>query len=182
MGRVADWNLVIVRGDSFFEDLAFVEPGGRTVDDLVIVDGSTTATSASAAFTTGDTGKQILTVAAGIADGTTMTFVSPTQVTLSAPATESLDGCEAHIRAMDCSEFTDHLAQFRQYVDAADPIEITVDDARADVGYFTLSIDADATAALIRGGVWDWQHTNADDEVWTWIGGKVKLVKDVAHA
>jgi len=181
MGRVATWDLIVVRGDAFFEDLAFVEEGGRTIDDLHLVDGSTTATSQTAQFTTGDTGKQLMTVAEGVPDGTTMTFVSATQVTLSQAATVSVDGCEAHVRALDCSTFTDHLAQLRPYVDGTPAVALTVDDARAAVGYFTIALAAELTAALKRGGVWDWQVTDSGN-VWTWLGGDFELEKDVAHA
>jgi len=66
----------------------------KTVSDAV-TNGTTTLTSATAAFVSGDTGKSIICVACGASGAnlkTTITFVNSTTVTLGAAATSSTSG------------------------------------------------------------------------------------------
>ncbi|WP_133059408.1 hypothetical protein [Nocardioides sp. PD653-B2] len=68
---------------------------GRMVTDLVLTNGSTTATSATANFTAADTGKVMF--AQYVNADVTMTYVDPTTVTLSAPAQANATGVTAWI-------------------------------------------------------------------------------------
>lgn len=64
----------------------------RTVTDAV-TNGTTTLTSATAAFTSGDNGKVLISKAAnGIPAGTTITYVNPTTVTMSVAASTTGTG------------------------------------------------------------------------------------------
>jgi hypothetical protein len=71
---------------------------GKVIADAVI-NGTTTLTSASAAFTSADTGKSIMVNGGGGTAAvpliTTITYVSATTVTLAASATASATGCAA---------------------------------------------------------------------------------------
>lgn len=70
--------------------------GGRYITDLAITSGSTTATSATAAFTSLDTGRMIQGPN-NIQDGTFITYVNATTVTLSRTATGTQSGLTALI-------------------------------------------------------------------------------------
>jgi hypothetical protein len=171
----------IYRGNDFAKTFAFLEPGGRGITDLVITSGSTAATSATANFTSADTGKKIVSIGGtGITDGTTMTYVSSTQVTLSASATATATNVAAAVRGINCSAYSGHAAEMRATEDSAVLATFSVDSSRKAVGVFTVSLDATTTAALTLGGVWDWQVTGPNG-VTTWISGKAKLTKDVTH-
>lgn len=76
---------------------------GRNVTDGAIASGAlSTLTSATANFTSGDTGYTIAVAGAGVSGGVltaVMTYVNPTTVTLSTPATAAVSGATANIRA-----------------------------------------------------------------------------------
>lgn len=138
----------------------FKEPGGRGITDLVIEDGSTSATSATAAFTTGDTGRKLVVVDGnGIVDGTTMEYVSPTEVTLSAAATADRSGVTAVVRALNTSAYASLGAQVRN-PDNIDRLilALTVDAARKAVGIWELTAAREEIKAKVRrsGLIWDW--------------------------
>ena len=175
--------LSIYRGDDFVQPWGYVEQGGRVIDDLVITTGSAVASSATAIFTTADSTKK-LTVAdgVGVADGTTMTYVSATQVTLSAAATQTRTGVAALVRALNCSSYSAHLLQFRPSEDSAVVASATVDVSRQSVGMFTFTLSAAQTTALGGRGVWDWQ-VSGPNGVTTWVKHRRWVcTKDVSHA
>lgn len=68
----------------------------QAITDLVVTNGSTTVTSATAGFTSGINGK-VLWAATGVPVGTTLTYVDATHATLSTPATASASGVKAGI-------------------------------------------------------------------------------------
>lgn len=175
-------NLTVREGRDFSQTFAFGEEGARKITDLVITNGSTAATSATAVFTSADTGKKLVDVGeVGITDGTTMTYVSATQVTLSAAATATATNVNAVVRGINCSAYTDHAAEWRNTEDAADPVAtFTVDDARAAVGVFVISLTSTQTAAGSRSGVWDWKVTGPNGDT-NWIEGKVIFKKTVTE-
>lgn len=70
--------------------------GGRLITDLAITNASTNATSATAAFTTLDTGR-LLQGPNNVQDGTYITYVNATTVTLSRAATGTQTGLTAVI-------------------------------------------------------------------------------------
>lgn len=182
MSIPAAYNLVIYRGDSFDLTAGTTYPGGRVLEDLTITSGSSVASSPTGAFTTADIGKQIATAdGLGIADGTTIVSVSsPTVIGLSAAS--SMSGTvSASIRARDASTYSDHLIQIRPDSES-DEIDatFTVDDSRADVGIFILSLPAADTEALTRDGVWDWQVLDAT-KTRTLLAGTVTVVEDVSR-
>ena len=175
-------NLTVREGRDFLQTFAFGEEGARKITDLVITNSSTTATSATAEFTSADTGKKLVTVdGTGITDGTTMTYVSATQVTLSAAATATATNVNAIVRGINCSAYTAHAAEWRNSEDAATTVAaFTVDDSRAAVGVFVLSLTAAQTAAATRSGVWDWKVTGPNGDT-NWIEGKVVFKKTVTE-
>lgn len=69
-----------------------VAPNGRTVSDLVVTSGSNLVSSATANFTTDDTGRYILAFlqSSTVRLPALMTYVSPTQVTLTFPMRPSV--------------------------------------------------------------------------------------------
>ncbi len=176
-------DLSLYRGDDFVQPWGFVEEDGRVIDDLVITAASTAATSATALFTAADNEKK-LTVSdgSGVADGTTMTYVSSTQVTLSAAATLTRTKVAALVRALNCSAYSAHLVSFRPSEDSTTVTLATVDTSRQSYGMFTFSLSAAQTTVLPRRGVWDWQ-TNGPNGVATWIKRRRwTCTKDVSHA
>lgn len=176
-------NLNIYRGDTFSQPFAFLEDedDARIVEDLALTSGSTSATSATAAFTTGDNDKKLVAIEGlGIDDGTTMTYVSATEVTLSAPATATLTDVLAAVRGLNCSAFT-CVAEYRTHANSATAAAtFTVDDSRSAVGVFDVTLSETLTADLPRSGVWDLQATGPDG-VSTWVAGKVTVTKDATH-
>ena len=175
-------NLTVREGRDFITTFAFGEPGARKIEDLVITSSSTTATSATAEFTSADTGKKLVVIdGVGITDGTTMTYVSATQVTLSAAATATRSNVAAVVRGINCSAYTGHAAEWRNTEDAATAVAtFTVDDSRAAVGIFEITLDAASTAAATRSGVWDWKVTGPNGDT-NWIEGKVIFKKTVTE-
>ena len=100
-------------GDGYFEVADILEssrnskkwivsPNGRVVTDLSTTTSSTIATSATANFTTDDTGNILVCTAAGYTSSLarTMTFSSSTTVIMSANATATLTGGTGSIQAM----------------------------------------------------------------------------------
>ena len=173
-------DLVINEGEDFAKAYAFYERGGRVIEDLVTTNASTTATSATAAFTSADTGKKIATAdGTGIADGTTMTYVNSTTVTLSAAATATLTEGVAVVRALNCSAYTAHAAEIRKTEDAATTLAtLPVDTSREAVGFYTIELAAADTATLGQSGVWDWQVTGPNG-ISYWYAGKARFLKRV---
>ena len=149
---------------------------GRSVLDLVLEAGSTTATSERAEFTNADEGSPLL--CPNLPEGTTIdTVVSATEVTLSAPATTGSPGAAATIYTpfpLDLTGAT-ALAQIRAKAAKTSPVLATCTvtlgpgDLPADEGYLTIEIAAAAVAGLPAGpgrkSYWDIQ---------TVIGGKTK--------
>lgn len=182
MASPAQRDLEIRRGDTFRERFAFVGPSGRVIEDLVLTDSATAVTSASG-FESTDSELAITSVdGVGIDDGTTLLVTGPTSASLSAAATATRTQVVATIGGYDFSTLTNHLAQIRTSTDAADPsAEFTIDDARADVGIFLLSLTATETAGLPPLGFWDWQAEHPTYGVVTLYEGRVTLTKDVSR-
>jgi hypothetical protein len=177
----ADWVLA----------LGAVEPptpedtqGGRLVDDLILTLGSSTATSATGLFTANDSGLKIATESGeGIDDGTTMTFVDDDTIHLSSPATA--DGVfVATIRSLNLSNYSAHKAQVRRAqlqrtAARSFLLEINVDDTRADVGWYLLSIAA--AESEVRGevnGEWDWRVDGPTGRAF-WMRGAAHIRENV---
>lgn len=175
-------NITVYQGNDVAKTFMWGEPGARKIDDLVITSGSTVATSISARFTTADDDRKIVTQdGTGITDGTTMTYVSATEISLSDPATATATDVKAVVRGMNASAYSGHVAQIRRDEHAADvDAEFQVEDARKAVGVFVLTLANTVTDGMTRGGVWDWQVTGPNG-VSTWVAGKVKFVKDVSR-
>ncbi len=177
----------IESGADFVKPWCFVEdvlddadPGGRFVEDLVLTDGDSTATSATADFVSDDTDRKIATPdGLGIDDGTTMTVTNSTTIELSAPATAT-GTFKASLRALNCSAFTDHKAQVRNKPGGRLLCEFTVDDSRSDVGVFEFSLAGAATETLSGNGVYDWKVTGPDG-VSYWTRGAVHIVKNATE-
>ena len=76
-------------------------PDGRTVTDGDITTGTATLTSATAAFTAGDVGVQVIVVGAGVAGAdlvtTVLTFTNATTVTLAASASTTVTNAQTLI-------------------------------------------------------------------------------------
>ena len=173
-------NITFRRGDDYTEDFSFVESIGTTVTDLITTSGSTTVTSASAPFVAAHTGKLIATAdGTAITDGTTLTYVSPTQATLSANATASGTSI-ANVAALNCSGYSNHYATVSTNEDTTGT-SLTVSASRASVGVFTLSLAYNASGFPTKDGVWDWQVTTGG-KIKTIVEGNVKFDKDVPHA
>lgn len=81
--------------------LWIVSSGGRVVTDAAGTNGSPTVTSATANFTSDDTGKMLVCTALGhtSALARTMTYVNATTVTMSGNSTATLSGQTANIQA-----------------------------------------------------------------------------------
>lgn len=183
MALPASYDLEMYRGDDFDVTFGLVEPGGRVVNDLVLTNTSTTATSTSAAFTVSDIGKKIVTHnGAGIADSVTVAGVtSSTQITLSAAATAS-GTYAASIRALDCSAYTSPEADIRATADGSEVETFTFDAARKAVGVYVMTMTDTETALLTPGSyVWDWQIVDGDSKVRTLLRGAVTIVADVTR-
>lgn len=166
----------VYSGSDYALPFGAVEDGGRGVADLVLTSGSTTATSASAAFTSADSDKKVATAdGSGIVDGSTMTYASPTTVTLSAPATAT-GTFVASIRALNASSYTTHDADIKRAEGGAVLATFTIDDARSSVGWFEFSLPAATTEPLSGVGVWDWRVEGTDAGYW--LAGKVQFRKN----
>jgi len=171
---------IILRGNRDFSiGFAFPEPGGRVVDDLVLTDGSTSATSETAAFTEAEDEKVIAVLdGVGIPDTpVTMTYVSATEVTLSEPATADRVGAPALIRAVDCSSFRFIGAQVkkRHGKDVPAIVEFTPDDSRASVGLFVLSIaqsvlESNEAQLAHEARYWDWPLSTPAGDIVPYAG------------
>lgn len=177
-------SLAIYRGDKLTQPWGFIEPSGRVVDDLVLTASSTAATSATAVFTTGDTGKKLTVVdGTGLADGVTMTYVSATQVTLSVAATASRTNVVALIRALDLSAYSSHLVHFREQEDSTVVNAATVTSTRGAAGVCEFVLTAAVTTLMPRGGSWDWAATHSTYGDTTLVKSRRwTLVKDTTHA
>ncbi len=170
-------DIVLRDNADFFFGAGFFEPdGGRAVDDLVLTNGSPIVTSASAAFTTGDDGKKLAVVQAGVVtDGATMTYVDAETVSLSENASVSMVGAGASIRALNCSAFTSVGAhvKYRPGINSAVILELDTDDSRNAVGLFSVSaVSADIAAAVKSSGHWDWLMDGPDGHI-PWYEGRV---------
>lgn len=95
---------------------------GRVIADATIASGSlSTLTSASAGFTSADTGKHIMINGAqGAATPlcTTITYVNATTVTLASPATQALTAGNAIYGTDDTAAFVSMLAAMKTYAEA----------------------------------------------------------------
>ena len=173
----------LYRGDVYVAPFGFVEDGGRVIDDLVLTASSTTATSATAVFTAADNGKKLTVVdGSGLADGTTITYVNATTVTLSAAASSTRTGVAALVRGLNLSAYSGHTVQLRSSEDAGTATDASVDSSRGTYGILELSLTAAQTLALPHRGVWDWETTSPDG-VFTLIKrGRFVCEKDTTHA
>lgn len=166
---------------------------GRSVLDLVLTVGSTTATSERAEFTEADEGSPLL--CPNLPEGTTIdTFVSDTEVTLSAPADSSSQGAAATIYTpypLDLSgEETTALAQIRAKPSKTSPVLATCTvtlgpgELPADEGYLSLDIAAADVAKLPAGpgkkAYWDIQ-TIIDGKTKTHMKGTVYADAEVSQ-
>lgn len=178
----ATYDLELYRGDDFDTAFGLVAPGGRVVDDLIL-NGTATATSASAAFVAADAGKAIVTHdGTGITDSCTiLAYVSATTVTLSETASAS-GQFAASIRALDASGYSSPLAQIRASADDTDVLAtFTWNTTRSDVGVFVMSLEDTASDDLpTTGGVWDWQILDDNDRKRTILRGAVTVTADVS--
>lgn len=180
--ETAVWPLSIRVGDAFGKQFGYVEPGGRVIDDLILTDGSAVATSASAAFTLADDGELITVPGGGVADGTTMTYVDATTVTLSAAASTDRTDAAALLRPLNCSSWSSHLAQLRKLKpDTSAIVAFTVDSSRSAYGLFRLTLTSTITAALEpQRCIYDWQATT-DLGVKTLFEGPVSIRRDASR-
>ena len=169
---------------NFAKVFGFFEPGGRGIDDLVITNGSPTATSVSANFTPDDNGKKLAVLdGVGITDGTTMTYVDAQTVTLSDNATATRAGVTAVVRALNCSNYTTIGAQvkYKRGSTATIVLPLTVDDSRNAVGLFPITaVQADIAASVKKNGFWDWLMLSPDGPV-PWYEGSVILKSGVVY-
>ena len=171
----------VYSGSDWSLSFGAVEEGGRGIDDLVLTSGSTAATSATAAFTAADTGKKISTVdGTGITDGTTMTYVSATQVTLSVAATVT-GTYVASVRALNASSYSTHSASAKRAEgDTTALCTFTIATARAAVGWFLFTLPEATTEPLSGNGVWDWRVNDGTVTAY-WLAGKVRFAKNVTE-
>lgn len=175
-------NFKVRSGNTFRKTFMWGEPGARKISDLAITSGSTVATSETAVFTADDDDtKLVVQDGVGVDDGTTITYVSPTEVALSEPATATRNNVKAVVRGMNASAYTGHRAHFKYKWGPGDPVAVfDVDTSRAAVGVFVISMSASVTETLGKSGVWDWEVTGPDG-VSTWVEGKVTYVKDATN-
>lgn len=168
----------VYSGSDWAVPFGFYEAGGRLIDDLVLTDGSTAATSATAAFTAADTGKKIATHdGSGVVDSATMTYVSATAVTLSVPATDT-GTFVATVRALNCSSYTNHTAEAKRAEGRPVYCSFAVDVTRNAVGWHELTLPEATTEPLSGNGVWDWR-VEGPNGVSYWLAGKVLFRKNV---
>jgi hypothetical protein len=183
--------LEIRQGDTYQKPFGWVEDaidaddnGGRDISDLIISSGDTAATSLSARFSTNDNGKKIAVADGnGITDGTTMTYVSPTQVTLSAPATADRSNVLAFLRPLNLTAYTDHKAEIRSATRAHRGrllTSFTIDVSRAAVGIYWFSLSATETLKVVGHPFWDWQVVGPQGSS-TWHGGDIDVDSDVTQ-
>lgn len=173
----------LYRGDAYVAPFGFVEDDGRVIDDLVLTASSTTATSATAVFTSGDTGKKLTVVdGSGLADGVTMTYVSATTVTLSSAASSSRTGVAALVRGLNLVNYSAHTVHLRASEDATTSTVATIDSSRQTAGILELSLTEAQTLALPRRGTWDWQVTGPDGTFTLFRRGRFVCEKDTTHA
>lgn len=179
-GDPARKNLRVRTGDTFRKTFMWGEPGARMVSDLAITAGSAFATSEEADFTPADNTKKLaLHDGVGLADGVTMTYVDEHTVELSEAATVTRVGVRAVVRALNCSAYGNHLAQFKHLRGEGAPLAtFDLDATRAAVGVFVLSLSAAVTLGFQESGGWDWQCTTPSGDVKTWVEGSVIVVKD----
>lgn len=157
------------------------EPGGRIIDDLVLVDGDASVTSETAAFTDNDIGRKISTESGeGIDDGTTIDAVlSETEVELSAAATA--DGIYvATVRSINLTNYSAHKAQLKRATGQAAICEFTFNDDRKAVGWVVPSLQAATTEPLSGTGVYDWRAEGPNGRSFL-MRGKFELRKNVTE-
>lgn len=160
-----EWDIEIPQGADYVDPIVFTEEGGAVVEDLILTNNAATVSSATAPFVASMVGWQVATSdGTGIADGTTILSVqSATAATLSANASAS--GTKvAIIGALDASAWADVAAAWKSSPRSSSSVAITVDDSRADVGFFTLRIADTVTATMSGSGIWDMRATIDGDK------------------
>ena len=176
----ASLDVEIYAGDKYQLVLTHCVPGtARVVEDVVTTSTSTTLTSATGAFTAADTGKVI--AAGGIPAGTTVTYVSATQLTLSQAATEtSSDGTAILGTPVNLTGKTFTAPQVRP--SAASTVVLatmTLDQTTyLTTGQLVASLTGAQTQDLAS-GYWDLPCVT---DVATWWAGRVNVTRDVTRA
>lgn len=141
--------------DDFEKPIIFLRRDGRFVEDGVLVDGSRTVTSATAAFIEADV--DTIITGPGIVPGTTIASVeSGTSATLSAEATDDGEELVLGIRCRDLTGYAFVRPEVRPYPGhTGDPVYIEVDQTGLAGGRITLSCAGVYVGTVETDAAWD---------------------------